>query len=143
VPGEAPCRRGADDTISAAEADAERRLLHLWVVDSHATINDMGHHAVIPYPLFAQALESGSLKRIENLASEMPAIRLGDALRIVELMARDGDPRYERAARRWLDRLAAETELDRDDAEVARACLLVLPHRAEAIDDLRRTVALR
>jgi hypothetical protein len=45
-----------------------------------------------PYPLFAQALEAGSLKRIENVARQMPAIRLGDALRIVELMARDGDP---------------------------------------------------
>lgn len=94
----------------------------------------MGHHAVIPYPLFAQALEAGSLKRIENIAREMPAIRLGDALRIVELMARDRDPRYERTARRWLDRLAAETDID---PQAARACLRELPARLSAVDDLR------
>lgn len=51
----------------------------------------------------------------------MLGVRLGDALRIVELMDRelmdrDGDPRYECAA---------------------RACLLALPHRAEAVDTLR------
>lgn len=90
--------------------------------------------AAVPYPIFAQALEAGSLKRVENIARDMPSIRLGDALRIVELMARDRDPRYERAARRWLDRLAAETDLD---PQAARACLRELPSRPGAVDDLR------
>jgi len=81
----------------------------------------VGRDAVIPYPLFAQALEAGSLKRIENIAREMPTIRLSDALRIVELMARDRDPRYERAARRWLDRLASETDLDVSAKQVVQA----------------------
>lgn len=89
---------------------------------------------VIPYPVFAQALEAGSLKRVENIARDMPVVRLGDALRILELMARDGDPRYARASKRWLERLAAETDLD---SQAARACLLALPHRPEAIRDLR------
>jgi len=94
--------------------------------------------AVIPYPIFAQALEAGSLKRVENLAREMPSIRLDDALRILELMARDRDPRCERAARRWLDRLAAETDLD---PQAARACLRELPSRPGAVDDLRGMLA--
>lgn len=94
--------------------------------------------AIHPYPIFAQALEAGSRKRVENIAREMPSIRLGDALRIVELMARDRDPRYERAARRWLDRLAAETHLD---PRAARAGLRELPSRPGAVDDLRGMLA--
>lgn len=94
--------------------------------------------AVVPYPVFAQALEASSLKRAENMAREMPSIRLGDALRIVELMARDRDPRYDRAAKRWLERLAAETDLD---PQAARACLRELPGRPGAIDDLRALLA--
>lgn len=94
---------------------------------------------VIPYPVFAQALEAGSLKRAENIARDMPVVRLDDALRIVELMARDGDPRYERAATRWLERLAAETDLD---PQAARACLRELRGRPGAIDDLRALLAV-
>lgn len=63
-----------------------------------------------------------------------PGDRLSDALRIVELSARDGDLRYERASNRWLERLAGETDLDAEDAEVARTCLLAMPHRAEVIE---------
>lgn len=94
--------------------------------------------ATVPYPIFAQALEAGSLKRVENIARDMPSVRLGDALRIVELMARDRDPRYERAAGRWLDRLAAETDLD---PQAARVCLRELPSRPGAVDDLRGMLA--
>ena len=72
--------------------------------------------AVVPYPIFAQALEAGSLKRVENIARDMASVRLGGTLRIVERMGRDRDPCYDRAARRWLDRLAAETDLDPEAA---------------------------
>lgn len=97
----------------------------------------MKHSGVVPYPVFAQALEAGSLKRVENMAREMPSVSVRDALRIVELMARDGDERYTRASTRWLDRLRAETQVEREDADAAAALLLVLPHRPEAIDELR------
>jgi len=95
------------------------------------------HAVTIPYPVFAQALEAGSLKRIENIAREMPRVTLRDSLRIVELMARDGDDRYERAAARWLDRLRAESDLNPGDVHAAAAWLHELPQRADAIEPLR------
>jgi hypothetical protein len=72
-----------------------------------------------PLPLFRQALDAGSLKRIENIARDMPHVSLGDALRNVELIAREDDARYERAAVKWLGRLATEgrgADLETDDS---------------------------
>jgi hypothetical protein len=94
----------------------------------------------VPYPLFAQALESGSLQRIENIAKQMGRVRLADALRIVELMAHERDPRYERAAERWIRRLEAETDVDTEDVELAQAAFVALPVRAEAIEPVKLLV---
>ncbi|HEY4281051.1 MAG TPA: hypothetical protein VGM91_22755 [Conexibacter sp.] len=93
----------------------------------------MAGSGIVPYPVFAQAFEAGSLQRVENIARQMPTVSLRDALRIVELMAREGDPRYARASQRWLDRLGAETDLGPRDREAAAAALLALPHRPDVI----------
>lgn len=45
---------------------------------------------------------------MRSAAAELPQINLADALAIVLLMAADDDPGYERAATRWLARLASE-----------------------------------
>ncbi|HEY4276751.1 MAG TPA: hypothetical protein VGM91_00955 [Conexibacter sp.] len=63
----------------------------------------------------------------------MGSVRLTDALRIVELMAREGDPRYERAVERWITRLETETDADPEDVEIAEAAFIALPTRPEAI----------
>lgn len=86
---------------------------------------------VPPYPLFQQALDSGSLQRVLNIARQMPSVSLRDALRIVELM-RDEET-YERAAVRWLGRLATEGR-DVDLETIAKAALALdaLPDQPDA-----------
>ena len=62
---------------------------------------------------------------MRSAAIELPRINLADALAIVLLMAADEDPAYERAATRWLTRLASErpTVTLQDLAEAAAALL--------------------
>ena len=43
-------------------------------------------------------------------ATRYPLVTLPDALKVCELMARDGDQRFSRAATRWLERFGAETK---------------------------------
>jgi hypothetical protein len=45
---------------------------------------------------------------VEMAAREMPRVDLEDALRIVLLMERSDDQRFDRAAARWFGRLIAE-----------------------------------
>jgi hypothetical protein len=51
-------------------------------------------------------VERGDLPGVRSAVIELPRINLADALAIVVLMAADKDPAYERAATRWLARLA-------------------------------------
>jgi hypothetical protein len=44
-----------------------------------------------------------------SAAAELPWINLGDSLEILALMAEAADPRFERAAARWIGRLLTET----------------------------------
>jgi len=61
-----------------------------------------------PYVRFKRALATGNLALVRAAAAELPAIDLGDALAICLLMSARDDERYERAAVRWLARLAME-----------------------------------
>lgn len=82
------------------------------------------------YARFARALEQGNLRRIQLAAAELPHVRLEDALRICLIM-RD-DPRYDRAATRWLGRLALEARhASLEDIEEAATALRLLPQRPE------------
>ena len=78
-----------------------------------------------PYTWLRASLERGDLPGVRSAATELPRINLADALAIVLLMAADEDPAYERAAARWLTRLASErpTVTLQDLAEAAAALL--------------------
>jgi hypothetical protein len=63
-----------------------------------------------------RALSSGSLTQnltiIDAAARELPSISLADALTIVTLLAQKHDPRYGRAAARWVARVVLEQRLE-------------------------------
>jgi HAMP domain-containing protein len=61
-----------------------------------------------PYARFRRALATGNLLLIRSAATELPQIRLSDAL-IVCVAIRDAEPeRFERAALRWIARYCVE-----------------------------------
>src|SRR5918994_5778642 len=76
-------------------------------LDTRANICSM-RAATSPLALLRSALERGSLIQAEAAARECGRIDLDDALRLVLLLLRERDERYERAALRWLGRLLVE-----------------------------------
>ena len=61
-----------------------------------------------PYARFRRALAGGNIAMVRAAAAELPKIDLGDALAICLLMSARDEERFERAAVRWLARLAVE-----------------------------------
>ena len=61
-----------------------------------------------PLALFRRAIAANRLDEAEKFARELEVVGLAEALELVLLMQRRRDPRYERAATRWLGRLLAE-----------------------------------
>lgn len=58
---------------------------------------------------------------------------LREALGLLELYASEGSPKYDKAATRWLARLALETDdLQLRDVQLAAAALQTLPTRPDA-----------
>ncbi len=75
-----------------------------------------------------RALDVGNLHLAVAAALELEHVPLTEALRLCELMAASGDARFERAAVRWLARLAGETPGVRlADVELAARALEQLP----------------
>jgi hypothetical protein len=94
---------------------------------------------LVAEPLWRAALDAGHLARVERLAGEKGYVTLRDALRILELMR--FDERYERAAVRWLARLALEgQDVDLEALRVAAAAMGVLPDSPESA--MKRLVAV-
>ena len=60
------------------------------------------------YAHFRRALSLGHLHLVRQAAAELPRVPLEDALTVVLLIARQEPERLERAAVRWLARLALE-----------------------------------
>jgi hypothetical protein len=81
---------------------------------------------------FRRALQTGSLPLVRAAATELPTIRLDDALRVC-LLIRESDPqRYERAALRWVGRFALEArEATLADVRTAAAALEQLPQEPD------------
>jgi hypothetical protein len=78
----------------------------------------------LPYARFRRGLEVRSVMQAEIAAREMGRLGLLDALDYLTLLAAEAPDRYDRAARRWLARLLAESEsLCADELAVARGCL--------------------
>ena len=62
-----------------------------------------------PYATFRRCLETRKLSIILPAAAELQWVNLADSLEILTLMAQDGDPRFDRAAVRWIGRVLTET----------------------------------
>jgi hypothetical protein len=62
-----------------------------------------------PYANFQRSLETRQLSIVLAAAAELQSIQLDDALEILILMAQARDPRFDRAAARWIGRLLVET----------------------------------
>ena len=81
----------------------------------------------------AGALLTGNMTLIDAAARALPEVSLTDALRILVVMAEKRDARYERAASRWVTRVATERQLDA--TEIRRVLDLVgrLPASPQAV----------
>ena len=73
-----------------------------------------------------------------SAAAELDHIQIDDALEILVLMARAGDPRFDRAAARWVGRLLAEQPLGLADGRWALTLVERLPDDAEPLRLLAR-----
>jgi hypothetical protein len=80
------------------------RLISTRIGWEHVFVSVKGR----PYTWLRASLQRGDLPGVRSAAIELRQINLADALAIVLLMATDDDPAYERAATRWLARLASE-----------------------------------
>jgi hypothetical protein len=61
------------------------------------------------YVRFRRSLETQRLADVLPVAAELPWLNLNDSLEILTLMAQEADPRFDRAAARWIGRLLVET----------------------------------
>src|SRR5215213_3824304 len=75
------------------------------------------------YTRFLGALDAGHLTEALMFATGIRVVALPDALKVCELMARDGDQRFSRAATRWLERFGAETKAGLPEVQLAAAAL--------------------
>lgn len=91
------------------------------------------------YARFNRALLTQNPQLIDAAARELPHIDLADALRILVVMARKRDPRFERAAARWATRVAFERRLDLADSRRVLALVDVLPDAPDAVAVRLRT----
>ena len=91
-----------------------------------------------PYARFRRALDIGKLPLVLAAAAELPRLELDDGLRVLLLMAEQDKGRFDRAAVRWLARLALDRRLDVDDLRAGlAACELLRRHPAEGEAVLR------
>ncbi len=90
------------------------------------------------YSRLQRALLTGNLVLVEAAAAELPRIGLDDALTILALLADAGDPRFDRAAARWVGRLLVETPAGLGDARYALALVERLPACRDALHGLAR-----
>ena len=75
------------------------------------------------YAWFKRAIERGDLPLIRATAAELPAVNLVDALAVLSVIASKEPDLYERAACRWLARLALERDVTLDRLGIALAAL--------------------
>ena len=92
---------------------------------------------------FRRALERRHILGAEVAARELSYLSLRDALGLVALYATEVSPKFEKAAIRWLGRLALEgDDLSLHDLQLAVAALQALPRRPDStlhvLQDLSR-----
>jgi hypothetical protein len=76
-----------------------------------------------------RAIQRGHLLAAETAARELGSLSLSDALSLVLLYEREGDEKFERAARRWIRRVQIEHRLRHQEVELLRAAMGVLGTR--------------
>ncbi len=85
------------------------------------------------YARFKRALATGNLALVHAAAAELPRVDLVDALSICLLLSAHDDERFDRAAVRWLARLALERPALRlDDLRAGLVAFRALPHNPTA-----------
>jgi uncharacterized protein with PIN domain len=95
------------------------------------------------YARFRRYLDAGQVDNALLAAHELARISLSDALELCELLARERDPRFSRAAGRWVVRFAQEHEASLEEIQLAAGALTLLagnPSSAWARETLRRLV---
>ncbi len=90
------------------------------------------------YARFRRALLTKNMAIIDAAARELPQISLEDALRILVVMAKRRDARYERAASRWVAKVVAERRLGLDDSRRLLALVEVLPAAPDGVGEALR-----
>jgi hypothetical protein len=70
---------------------------------------------------FQRAIKRGHLLAAETAARELGSLSISEALSLCLLYATEGDPRFERAFRRWLSRLRCDRALTHEQVELLRA----------------------
>ena len=86
-----------------------------------------------PYARFRAALQAGNLLLVRTAAAELPRVDLVDALAICVLMGAQHDERFDRAATKWLARLALERPtIGLDELRRGLHALDALPHNPAA-----------
>jgi hypothetical protein len=90
---------------------------------------------------FQRAIKRGHLLAAETAARELGALSTSDALSLVLLYQRERDPRFERAARRWVRRVQIDFALRHQEVELLRAAMGALGTRlgSVALDGLLGT----
>jgi len=92
-----------------------------------------------PDARFQRSLRTRKLSVVLMAAAELEHVRLDDALEILVLMAQENDPRFDRAAARWIGRLLTETPpVGLRDARFALAMVERLPECKETLHRLAR-----
>jgi hypothetical protein len=82
---------------------------------------------------FQRALKGGDLLNAEMAARELESLSPTGALSLVLLYQRSGDPKFERAARRWVRRLQVDHRLRHQEVELLRAALGALGTRFDSV----------
>lgn len=109
--------------VSGFTSGAER------VVCEHTFVTAQGQ----PLTRYRRALERRHVFGAEIAAREMGFVPLRDALGLLALYASEGSPKYDKAATRWLARIALESDdLQLRDVQLAAAALQALPVRPES-----------
>lgn len=114
-------------------------------VESHANMRSVSAKGSISSQ-FRRALDAGNAMTAYELAREVPRVTLEDALRLCLILAQAQDWRYERAAKRWLQRFSAEAHPSLAEVLMAGAALAELgrvPNSEVARDTLERLVDAR
>jgi hypothetical protein len=95
---------------------------------------------------FRTAIAREEPEEAMEAAAKLAPLTLRDALDLLRLLSRKGDPRFERGAHRWLSRLVAEKGATLADIQVATAAmgaLAIEPDSAQALEALVGVIRAR